>query len=554
MLIKGAYNLLLLFILVVNFSCSNNKLQNNSIQVKDITIHDVVDENSFSLHSENESDSLLLKNNNAYIVHIKIKNHSLINHWVLDLNNIVTNLSLYYKHKGNVYNKESGVFVPYNKRAISYKKKWLVDFYCKPYSDVTLVLNVYNQYYNNIDLKNLYFYPYQSFVNEKAKGYWFQGVFQSIMFVLFILSIVAYHIYKKKYLKYYLYYLITQSIQFLYYFNITEEYLFFNFPVIDETLEIFRQIGMFAYGMFIVNILKFTSNTLKPSIVKYGKIYFTLNISFYLIIIFIDKGIYLQWGLVTDIFNFIIGVGLMYYTIASKDENIRIIGVGAMIMILGGFFTLLVNFDDISATYPLQIGVLIEFLVFMFAFLRRGYQFELDQKNEQKRKIEIEYKHRLAKLQIKILEKENSMKNQQISSGYSSIIKAKKNVQKHYIRLEEICKIESSEKIQNLREEILNVYSEFESTQHSDYMKEIEDSFYESEFKFYKKLKNIQPLLSEKELRICSLLKLNYSSKDISNVLSKKQNTIDVSRYRLRKKLNLSSGENLSVFLQKIDK
>ncbi|WP_281614002.1 two-component regulator propeller domain-containing protein [Flammeovirga sp. SubArs3] len=57
------------------------------------------------------------------------------------------------------------------------------------------------------------------------------------------------------------------------------------------------------------------------------------------------------------------------------------------------------------------------------------------------------------------------------------------------------------------------------------------------------------PSLTEGNIRLCSLIKLNMSSKDIAAIMGISQNSVKVARKRLRKRLELSSEENLEVYL-----
>lgn len=54
--------------------------------------------------------------------------------------------------------------------------------------------------------------------------------------------------------------------------------------------------------------------------------------------------------------------------------------------------------------------------------------------------------------------------------------------------------------------------------------------------------------LSASDLRLCMLLKLNMSSKEIAEVLKVTPDSVRVARYRLRKKLPIQKGSNLSEF------
>ena len=55
--------------------------------------------------------------------------------------------------------------------------------------------------------------------------------------------------------------------------------------------------------------------------------------------------------------------------------------------------------------------------------------------------------------------------------------------------------------------------------------------------------------LSPNEQKLCTLLRLNLSTKEIANLMSISQRGVEVARYRLRKKLQLRKGQNLSKFI-----
>lgn len=71
---------------------------------------------------------------------------------------------------------------------------------------------------------------------------------------------------------------------------------------------------------------------------------------------------------------------------------------------------------------------------------------------------------------------------------------------------------------------------------------------------FFTELNNRFPDLSNKELRLCALLKLNLSSKEMTTLLGISQGSVKMARYRLRKKLHLPSEEDLTAFLINLEK
>ena len=62
---------------------------------------------------------------------------------------------------------------------------------------------------------------------------------------------------------------------------------------------------------------------------------------------------------------------------------------------------------------------------------------------------------------------------------------------------------------------------------------------------FFKRLKNSFPDLTQSDLKLCAYLKLNLSSKEIAPLLNISVRGVEIRRYRLRKRLALSSDDNL---------
>jgi tetratricopeptide (TPR) repeat protein len=75
------------------------------------------------------------------------------------------------------------------------------------------------------------------------------------------------------------------------------------------------------------------------------------------------------------------------------------------------------------------------------------------------------------------------------------------------------------------------------------------ESVYEN---FFDRLKKQADQLTSADFRLVALLKMNLSSADISTLLGISQDSLRISRYRLRKKLHLQEGEKLSTFIQNL--
>jgi DNA-binding NarL/FixJ family response regulator len=66
---------------------------------------------------------------------------------------------------------------------------------------------------------------------------------------------------------------------------------------------------------------------------------------------------------------------------------------------------------------------------------------------------------------------------------------------------------------------------------------------------FYSRIKQAFPDISPNELKICALIKMNLSIKEMASILNISPDSVKTARYRLRKKLNLNTEDNLTDFI-----
>lgn len=78
---------------------------------------------------------------------------------------------------------------------------------------------------------------------------------------------------------------------------------------------------------------------------------------------------------------------------------------------------------------------------------------------------------------------------------------------------------------------------------------EFETRFVSINKRFYTKLTKKFPNLTPNDQRLCALVKLNFSSKEIAKLLNMSNESVHTTRSRLRKKLNLSRDVNLKQFI-----
>lgn len=79
--------------------------------------------------------------------------------------------------------------------------------------------------------------------------------------------------------------------------------------------------------------------------------------------------------------------------------------------------------------------------------------------------------------------------------------------------------------------------------------KSFEQQFIQTHHSFNSNLLQTFPDLSPAELKVCAMIKLNLSSKDMAAILCVEISTIEIYRHRIRKKMNLKRDQNLISFL-----
>ena len=79
-----------------------------------------------------------------------------------------------------------------------------------------------------------------------------------------------------------------------------------------------------------------------------------------------------------------------------------------------------------------------------------------------------------------------------------------------------------------------------------------EEAFNNADSDFLKKVKSIHPNLTPNDLRLCAYLRLNLSSKEIAPLLNISARSVEIKRYRLRKKMELYHEKSLVEYILEI--
>lgn len=105
--------------------------------------------------------------------------------------------------------------------------------------------------------------------------------------------------------------------------------------------------------------------------------------------------------------------------------------------------------------------------------------------------------------------------------------------------------------VKTIRKELAEIDKELKDTlRYPPEMEKIYQDVEKMHHDFISRLLMRCPSLSERERRLAILLRLGFSSKEIANIVSVEPKSVEINRYRLRKKLQLERGENLVTYLQ----
>ena len=102
------------------------------------------------------------------------------------------------------------------------------------------------------------------------------------------------------------------------------------------------------------------------------------------------------------------------------------------------------------------------------------------------------------------------------------------------------------------KEAISKISDEVRESKDVELWDEFDVRFRQVHYEFYDNLLQNYPDLSPNEQRMCAFLRMNMATKDISELTGLDRRTVDNTRYKIRKKLDLDSKTNLISFLSKL--
>ncbi|WP_037348956.1 triple tyrosine motif-containing protein [Sediminibacter sp. Hel_I_10] len=153
---------------------------------------------------------------------------------------------------------------------------------------------------------------------------------------------------------------------------------------------------------------------------------------------------------------------------------------------------------------------------------------------------ELETEQQLMQLKNESLQQDIENKNRELAISTMSLIK--KNEFLNSIKDE----LKSSETEKGLKSVVKIIDKNINNT---DDWKFFQEAFNNADKDFLKKVKSIHPKLTPNDLKLCAYLRLNLTSKEIAPLLNISPRSVEVKRYRLRKKMNLPHEASLTNYI-----
>ena len=192
------------------------------------------------------------------------------------------------------------------------------------------------------------------------------------------------------------------------------------------------------------------------------------------------------------------------------------------------------------------IAVLL-FSIFMHTIYRRYYErqrIKLVKDNQRDLELkELENEQQVMQLKNEKLLQDVDNKNRELAISTMSLIK--KNEFLGNIKNE----LKNAVDSKGLKPVIKIIDKNINNT---DDWKFFQEAFNNADKNFLKKVKELHPKLTPNDLKLCAYLRLNLTSKEIAPLLNISPRSVEVKRYRLRKKMNLGHEDGLTDYILQI--
>ena len=153
---------------------------------------------------------------------------------------------------------------------------------------------------------------------------------------------------------------------------------------------------------------------------------------------------------------------------------------------------------------------------------------------------EITAQREIVTLKNQQLETEVASKNRELAASTMNIIRKNEFLSELKQKLN---KANTNEDV----EEVISIINK--NIAEKDNWKLFKEAFDNADKDFLQSVKEKHPNLTSNDLKLCAYLRLNLSSKEIAPMLNISVRSVEIKRYRLRKKMDLAHEEGLVEYI-----
>ncbi|MFN5043451.1 MAG: triple tyrosine motif-containing protein [Bacteroidota bacterium] len=242
------------------------------------------------------------------------------------------------------------------------------------------------------------------------------------------------------------------------------------------------------------------------------------------------------------------------YTFEVKTRN----NLGSESSVTTFEFTVLPPWFRTSWAYAIYIFLFAGLLLLMYQFQKIKFSKQQKRMEEENKRLlyisELELnktQSEVVALQNEKLESEINFKNSELASSTMHLVKKGELLSKIKEELAHVLKhIQDKTAIQEIKKVIKSVSDDDKIDQEWETFAKHFDKVHSD---FVVLLKKTYPSLTANEVKLCIYLRMNLSSKEIAQLMNISVRGVEISRYRLRKKIGIPSEVNLFDHLMQID-
>ncbi len=189
------------------------------------------------------------------------------------------------------------------------------------------------------------------------------------------------------------------------------------------------------------------------------------------------------------------------------------------------------------ATYFLLLSLILLFIHNVYKqFYKKQQEKQFALMNRKMEMAKVQNEKEVIKIRNEKLQSEYKSKAKELAASAMSVVKMNELLKTIKDKLSSI----QNKKLINPVIDIID-----KNLNHNDDWEFFQEAFSNADSDFLRKLKTLHPNLSPSDLKLCAYLRLNLSSKELAQVQNISIKSVEVKRYRLRKRLKLARKVNL---------